>query len=105
VPSEATVVPADNSVRAGDLLTVDIDARALRDGSQHRVAIVPIGTPDAATSGAEFIRTTVPVLPDRVRVSLSAVAPGANEVRLYYVPPAGSAPVVAARAAVTVSGS
>jgi hypothetical protein len=44
------------------------------------------------------------VLPDRMRVSLSAATPGANEVRLYYVPPSGSAPVVAARAPITVGG-
>jgi tight adherence protein C len=99
-PSEASVVPVQISVRAGDLVTVDADARALRDGSQHRVALVPAGTPDDA---AEAMYDGVAIAPDRVRVTLSAVAPGDNEIRLYYVPPSGSAPRVGARAAVAVA--
>jgi hypothetical protein len=75
-PTEATVVPTETSARAGDLITVDIDARALRGGSQLRIAIVPTGTLDAA-GDAELARNTVPVLPDRMRVSLSAATPGA----------------------------
>ena len=100
-PSEATVVPVRVSVRAGDLVTVDVDARALRDGSQHRLAVVPVGTPDDPPPP---IRDGVPIAPDRVRVSLPAAAPGPNEIRLYYVPAFGSDPQVGARAAVTVTG-
>ncbi|MGD9615969.1 MAG: type II secretion system F family protein [Alphaproteobacteria bacterium] len=99
-PPEATLVPVRVSVRAGDLVTVDADARALRDGSRHRVALVPAGTLDDA---AEALRDGVPIAPDRVRVSLPASSPGPNEVRLYYVPPAGSDPQVGARAAVVVT--
>jgi hypothetical protein len=100
-PPEATVVPAQASVRAGDLVTVDADARALRAGSQHRVALVPVGTPDTAV---DLIRDAVAIAPDRVRVSLPTSAPGPNEVRLYYVPPSGSDPQIGARAAVAVTG-
>jgi tight adherence protein C len=101
-PSEATVAPVQVSVRAGDLVTVDVDARALRDGSQLRLAVMPAGTPD---SPAPAIRDGVAIAPDRVRVSLRAAAPGPNEVRLYYVPPSSPDPRVAARAAVTVTGA
>jgi tight adherence protein C len=99
-PPEATVVPVQASVHAGDLVIVDADARALRDGSTHRIVLVPAGTPDDAT---EAVRDGVAIAPDRVRVSLPAPAPGPSEVRLYYVPPSGSGPRVGARANVAVT--
>jgi tight adherence protein C len=99
-PPEATVVPAQVSVRAGDLVTVDADARALRDGSQHRIVLVPAGTPD---DGVDLLRDAVAIAPYRVRVSLPASTPGPNEIRLYYVPPSGSKPQIGARAAVTIT--
>ncbi len=101
-PSEATVVPVHVSVRAGDLVTVDVDARALRDGSQLRLTVVPAGSPD---NPAPAIRDGVTIAPDRVRVSLPATAPGPNEIRLYYVAPSSPKPLVAARAAVMVTGA
>ena len=101
-PSEAIVVPVQVSVRAGDLVTIDADARALRDGSQHRLVLVPVGTPDDAV---DWLHDGMPIAPDRVRVSLPASAPGPNEVRLYYAPPSGSAPQIAARAAVAVTSA
>jgi hypothetical protein len=101
-PSEATVTPVQVSVQAGDLDTVVVDARALRGGSQLRLAVVPAGTPDDPTPP---ILDTVVIAPDRVRVSLPVVAPGPNEVRLYYVPPSSPEPRIAARAAVTVTSA
>ena len=101
-PSEATIVPTGKSGRAGDTVSVDIDARALRDGSQHRIALVPVGTPDTPAA-ADSIRGGVPIPPDRVRVSLSSPLPGPHEARLYYVPPSGSGAVLAARAGVAAS--
>jgi len=105
IPTEATVVPLAPTVRTGDLVTVDIDARALRSGSQHRLNIVPVGTPDEAANSRELLLRSVPVQPDRMRVSLAATAEGANEIRLYYVPSGGGAPVVAARAPVAVTAN
>ena len=105
LPTVATIEPLQTEVRVGDLVTVDIDGRALREGSAHRLYIVPVGTSDAQLASPEFMRGSVPVQPDRQRVSLSAVAAGANEVRLYYVPASGSEPVVAARAPVTVAAN
>jgi tight adherence protein C len=101
-PKEATIVPVQISVRAGDLVTIDADARALRDGSMHRLVMVPAGTPDAAP---DLRHDGVSIAPDRVRVALPAAAPGPNEVRLYYVPPAGSAPQIGARAMVIVTSA
>jgi tight adherence protein C len=99
-PSEAIVVPVQLSVRAGDLVTIDADARALRDGSQHRLVLVPADTRDDAV---DWLRDGMPIAPDRVRVSLPASRTGMNEVRLYYAPPSGSTPQIAARAAITVT--
>ena len=101
-PSEAILVPVQLSVRAGDLVTIDTDARALRDGSQHRLVLVPVNTPDDAV---DWLHDGMPIAPDRVRVSLPAFQPGPNEVRLYYAPQSGSAPQIAARAAVAVTSA
>jgi tight adherence protein C len=100
LPMAATIVPVRVSARAGDLVTVDVDARALREGSQHRLVLVPAGTPDDAV---DWLRDGMPIAPDRIRVSLPAKAPGPCEVRLYYVPPSRAEPQVGARAAVTVT--
>jgi tight adherence protein C len=100
VPSEASILPTRSTVAVGESLVVDVDARALRSGTVHRIAIVPAGAADA--SAAELARISTPVSPDRVRVSLPARVAGVSEVRLYYIPKAGSGSVVAARAPVTV---
>jgi tight adherence protein C len=105
VPTVATVEPLDTTVRVGDLVTIDIDGRALRTGAQHRLYLVPVGTPDGQLASPEFMRNSVPVLPDRLRVSLSAIAAGDSEVRLYYVPASGGEPVLAAKAPVRVEGN
>jgi hypothetical protein len=93
-------LPTRSTVAVGESLVVDVDARALRSGSVHRVAIVAAGSADA--SAAELARISMPVSPDRVRIALPARIAGASEVRLYYIPTAGSSSVVAARAPVTV---
>jgi tight adherence protein C len=100
-PREAILVPVRMSVRAGEPIIVDADARALRQGSTHWLVAVPVGTPDDA---AILPRDGVPIAPERVRVSLPAATPGENEVRLYYLPPSGSEPRVGARASVMVTG-
>jgi tight adherence protein C len=103
VPTEARVAPVQKTVSVGELITVDIDARALRPGSQQRLTIVPLGTADAAGNSPEFMSKSVAVQPDRVRVSLPALAAGPSELRLYYLPPSGSGMVIAARAPITVT--
>ena len=104
VPTEASIIPLQTTVRAGDLVTVDVDARALRAGAQHRLTLVPAGSSDAMDATA-LLRNSVAVQPDRVRVSLSAATAGSSELRLYYVPESGTEPVVAARAALAVAAN
>jgi tight adherence protein C len=104
LPTEATIVPVETSVQTGDLVTVDFDARALRNGSQHRVVIMPADNPETVAISDAILRSSVPVPPDRVRVSLAATLPGPSEVRLYYLPASGATLVLAARAPLMVGG-
>ena len=99
---DVTIVPTKDALRIIDPIVVDIDARALSSGFQHRLALVPTGTPDAVKDATVFGRDSVPVQPSRMRTFLSARSAGQNEIRLYYVPQFGSELVVAARAKVTV---
>jgi hypothetical protein len=102
-PTEASVVPVRTTVRVGDLIAVDIDARALRKGSELRLNIVPVDTAEALDNVPAFVRNSVAVQPDRVRVAVAARAEGPSELRLYYIPPSGSNRVIAARHPITVS--
>lgn len=97
-----TLTPTKDSLRIIDPVVVDIDARALRSGFQHRLAVVPADTPDAVQDAAAFARDSFPAQPSRMRVFLSARNAGANEVRLYFIPQFGSDLVVAARAKIDV---
>src|SRR5947207_11421827 len=93
-----------NALRIIDPVVVDIDARKLRTGYQHRLAIVPTDTPDKVTDAAAFARDSFPVEASRMRVYAAAHSAGKNEVRLYYIPHFGNALVVAARANIDVTG-
>jgi tight adherence protein C len=97
-----TVAVVKDPVRLIDPVIVDIDARSLRSGFQHRLAVVPAGTPDMVQDSAAFARNTVAAQPARTRAFLSARSAGANEVRLYYIPQFGFEFVIAGRAKLTV---
>jgi hypothetical protein len=97
-----TLAVVKDPVRLIDPVIVDIDARSLRSGFQHRLAVVPADTPDKVQDAAAFARDTVAAQPARTRAFLSARSAGANEVRLYYIPQFGSEFVIAGRAKLTV---
>ncbi len=101
---DASLVLEKNALRIIDPVVVDIDARKLRTGYQHRLAIVPADTPDKVTDAAAFARDSFPVEASRLRVYAAAHSAGKNEVRLYYIPHFGNALVVAARANIDVTG-
>lgn len=92
------------ALRIIDPIVVDIEARKLRTGYQHRLAVVPAGTPDKVTDAAAFARDSIPVEASHVRVYTEAHTAGKNEVRLYYIPHYSNEMVVAARASVDVAG-
>lgn len=102
-PGQAWVRPSQPAVQLVDGVTLDLDATALRTGSNQRVAVVPANTPDEVADGAAFLADSVPVSPVRLRLTVPAGPPGQDEVRLYYIPRFASIYAVAARAPVTVS--
>ena len=97
-----SIAPTKDTVRIIDPIVVDLDARILSSGFQHRLAVVPAGTPDAVKDAEAFARDSVPVQPSRMRVYLSARNAGTDQIRLYYIPQFGSEFTVAGRAKVTV---
>ena len=102
VPAQAWVRPSRPMVQLVDGVTLDMDATALRTGSNLRVAVVPAGTPDEVADPTAFLADSVPVGPMRLRLTVPAGPPGQDEVRLYYIPRFASTYAVAARAPVTV---
>jgi hypothetical protein len=98
-----SLVPTRTRLRITDPVVVDLDARALASGSNHRLAVVPAGTPDAVADPTGFARESTPVPPSRTRVSLPLGAPGRTEVRLYFISQFGSRFEVAARATIEVT--
>jgi len=101
---DVTLMLDKAALRIIDPIVVEFDARKLRTGYQHRLAVVRAGTPDKVTDAAAFARDSIPVEASRMRVYTEAHAAGKNEVRLYYIPHFGNELVVAARAAVDVAG-
>jgi tight adherence protein C len=100
---DVELLPTKSALRIIDPVVVDLDARKLRTGFQHRLAVVPTGTPDKIADAAAFARDSVPVQPSRMRVFTAARAAGTNEVRLYYIPQFGTDLVVAARVTIEVA--
>lgn len=97
-----SILPTKETVRIIDPIVIDLDARILSSGFQHRLAVVPAGTPDAVKDADAFARDSVPVQPSRMRVYISARNAGSEQIRLYYIPQFGSEFTVAGRAKVTV---
>jgi tight adherence protein C len=97
----AQVTPRQQRIRAIDPVVVDIDARALAAGFQHRLALMPTKSPDVIDAAA-LAGVSVPVQASQMRVALPPQGTGSYEARLYYIPPHGSNYVVAARAPIDV---
>lgn len=98
----ATLVVSTPTVRAIDRIAVDIDARGLRSASNHRVLVVPAGTPDALDPETIAERGTA-ISAARLRLTLPPAEPGAGEVRIYAIPQFSRAFEIAARAPVEVT--
>jgi hypothetical protein len=100
--AQAWVRAANARTRLVDGVVVDADASALRTSSNHRLVVVPAATPDAVADQDRFLDDSVPIGTARLHITLPVAVAGADEVRLYHIPPYGSAFVVGARAPVTV---
>src|SRR5438477_5965989 len=91
--------PTKPRLKVIEPVVVDLDARPLGSGLQHRVAVVTADTPD---NDPAALRNSVSVQAAQGRVVLPPAAAGANEARLYYIPQFHTAYVVAARAPIQV---
>ncbi len=105
-PVAATAVahlsPTRPSFRLVDGVTLDLDATGVRDASNLRLTVVPAGAPLAITDPNALVLNSTPVAATRLRLTIPAGPPGADELRLYYIPNSGTGYQLAARAAVTV---
>jgi hypothetical protein len=101
--SQAWVRPIHAHVRLVDGITLDLDAQALRNSSNLRVAVVPAGTPDAIAAPQGFVEDSTPVQPSRMRLTIPGGPAGHDEVRLYHIPRFADTYAVAARAAIEVA--
>ena len=99
----AWVRPVRPTVRLVDGVALDIDASALRSGSNHRIAVVPATAPDEVADPQAFAADSTPIEPVRLHLTVPSGPPGQDEVRLYYIPPFAGAYSVAARARITVA--
>lgn len=95
--------PAHASVRLVDGVVLDLDASALRKSSNLRIAVVAVGTPETIADMNDYLDNSSSVTPTRLHLTVPSGPPGRDEVRLYHVPPFADAPVLAARAAVTIA--
>ena len=99
---QGRVRPSHSVVELVDGVAVDVEASALHASSNLCLVVVPAGAPDAVADRQRFAEESTPITASRLRLTVPAGPPGADEVRLYHIPPFGSSYQVAARAAVTV---
>lgn len=94
--------PARASVGLVDGVVLDLDASALRRSSNLRLVIVRVGTSEAITDMNDYFANSTAIKATRLHMTVPPGPSGTDEIRLYHVPPFASAPVLAARAAVTI---
>ena len=85
-PAQASIRLAQSSVRVMNGVTLDLNAQALRDSSNLRLAVMPAGAPDAIADPQRFMEDSTPVRASRQRLTIPAGPPGSDEVRLYHIP-------------------
>eukprot|EP01037_Dinobryon_pediforme_P005955 gene5955-6026_t len=99
---QAWVRPVSPRVQLVSGVTLDTDATALRVGSNQRLAVTPVGAPDAIADQAAFLAESTPIAPGRLHLTIPSGPPGEDEVRLYFIDRFASTYSVAARAPVTI---
>lgn len=98
----AWVRPVSPRVLLVSGITLDIDGTALRNGSNQRLAVMPVGSPDEITDQALFLSESTPIAPARLHLTIPSGPSGQDEVRLYFIARYASTYSVAARAPVAV---
>ena len=101
-PPDVRLRPAHASVRLVDGVAMDLDASELRKSSNLRIVVVPVGTPDTIADMTDYLDNSTSIAPARLHLTVPSGPPGNDEIRLYHVPPFADAPVLAARAKITI---
>lgn len=101
--STAWVRPTNQRVQLVSGIVLETDATTLRNGSNQRLAVMPVGSPDAITDQARFLADSTPIAAARLHLTIPSGPPGQDEVRLYFIDRYASTYSVAARAPVTVA--
>jgi hypothetical protein len=98
----ARIAPTQPRFRLVDGVTLDLDATGLLYASNRRLTVVPIATPVAITDPDRLVLDSTVVAASHLRLTIPAGPPGADEIRLYYIPNTGTTYQLAARVPVTI---
>jgi hypothetical protein len=90
-------------VRLVDGVVLDLDATGLRQSSNLRIVIVPVGTPDIIVDMNEYLQDSTSIDPTRLHLTVPSGPVGRDEIRLYHVPRFADVPVLAVRATVAIT--
>ena len=102
-PADVWLRPARASVRLVDGVVLDLDATGLRQSSNLRIVIVPVGTPDIIVDMNEYLQDSTSIDPTRLHLTVPSGPVGRDEIRLYHVPRFADVPVLAVRATVAIT--
>jgi len=100
--SGATIEITRPVVRAIDRIELDVDASALQLGSNFRVGVFRVGSPDRIADPNVFAFAATTITPENQHLTVPPGPAGNDEVRVLYIPQFGNSYVVAARAGVKV---
>lgn len=98
----ARLVPVRPRFRLVDGVTLDLDASAVRQASNLRLTVVPAAAPVAITDPDRLVLDSTAVSATHLHLTIPSGPPGADEIRLYYIPNTGTQYQLAARASVTI---
>lgn len=101
-PALALLSTSRPSFRLVDGVTLDLDTTGLRNASNLRLTVVPASAPLAITDPDRLALESSAVPVARMRLTIPSGPPGADELRLYYIPNSGTGYQLAARVPVTI---
>ena len=99
----ASVAPERQVAAVGEPITVDVDASPLAGGTNLRVVVVPLETPDKISNEAAFFANAENVGATQMQVTVTARSAGKSEIRLYSIPHFASSYSIAARAPILIT--
>lgn len=101
-PALALLSTSRPNFRLVDGVTLDLDTTGLRNASNLRLTVVPASAPLAITDPDRLVLDSTAVAVTRMRLTIPSGPPGADELRLYYIPNTGTGYQLAARVPVTI---